>query len=90
METWTIAEVNSVIWFLLAIFAHIMKSNEQWKEVYYDGVLRVQHVRKMVQRFLKWADGHPLCRSHRPVNAGRAEELILEKPISLNFILLTC
>ena len=44
METWTIAEVNSVIWFLLAIFAHTIEIQRHWKEVYYDGVVRVQRV----------------------------------------------
>jgi hypothetical protein len=46
METGTLAEVNSVIWCLLAILAAFIEIHRQWKELYADGVVVVQRVGK--------------------------------------------
>jgi hypothetical protein len=51
METWTLAEVNSVVWFLLATLAPINEIHRQWKEIYADGVVRVQLVSKWCRDF---------------------------------------
>ena len=51
METWTLAEVNGVIWFLLAIIAPIIEIYRQWEDVYADGIVGVQRVGKWCKGF---------------------------------------